>query len=139
VAVAEPVAVAAPPRDDALVGRADERWLVAADLASLAVIGGLIFLNIADTGGVVRLAVALLFVTFVPGWALARAVGLAGGLTGLAVAVLSSLTIGAATSTVMVWANVWHPILLFAGLAAVSGVAILWALPPAFVAARLRR
>jgi hypothetical protein len=113
-------------------------WLIAADLASLAVIGGLTFLNLAGTGGVVRLILALLFVTCVPGWALARGAGLAGGLTGIAVAVLSSLTICAAASTVMLWLNAWHPLMLLAGLGAVSAVVILWTLPPSFVAARLR-
>src|SRR6185436_15533614 len=83
----------------------DERWLLAGDLASLAVIGALVFLNIANFGGPWRVLLALAFVTFVPGWALARAAGLAGGLSGLAVAMLSSLTICAAASTLMVWLN----------------------------------
>ena len=134
-----PAEGAGPAADEPLVSGADERWLVAADLGSLSVIGGLVFLNIAGTGGTVRLGLALLFVTFVPGWALARAAGLAGGLTGVAVAVLASLTIGAAASTVMVWANIWHPLMLLAGLGALSAVAILWTLPPAFAAAQLRR
>ncbi len=117
---------------------ATERWLVAADLASLAVIGGLTFLNVAGTGGVLRVVLALVFVTWVPGWALVRAAGLGGGLTGIAVAVLASLTISAAASTGMVWLNMWHPILLAAVLGAASAATILWTLPPAFVAARLR-
>jgi len=138
-AARQPAEGAGPVAQEALVSPADERWLVAADLGSLCVIGGLVFLNIAGTGGALRLVLALLFVTFVPGWALARAAGLAGGLTGVAVAVLASLTIGAAASTVMVWANAWHPLMLLAGLGALSAMAILWTLPPAFVAAQLRR
>lgn len=118
---------------------ANERWLVTADLASLVVIGGLMFLNIANTGGDLRLALAVLFVTCVPGWALVRATSLSAGLGGAAIAVLASLTISAATSTAMVWLNAWHPLGLVAVLAALSAVAILWTLPPSFVALRARR
>jgi len=81
---------------------------------------------------------ALAFVTFVPGWGLARAAGLAGGLSGLAVAMLSSLTICAAASTLMVWLNLWHPLVLLAVIGAVSAVLLLWTLPAALVGARLR-
>lgn len=111
-------------------------WLVAADLGSLAVIGALMFMNIANSGGVVRLLLALVFVTCVPGWAVVRAAGLSAGLTGVAIAVLASLTISAAASTLMVWLNAWHPLMLLAVLAAASAAVILWTLPPSFVAAR---
>jgi hypothetical protein len=120
-------------------GTANERWLVAADLASLVVIGGLMFMNIANTGAGLRLAFAVLFITCVPGWALVRTAGLSAGLGGAAIAVLASLTISAATSTAMVWLNAWHPLGLVAVLAALSAVAILWTLPPSFVALRARR
>ena len=115
------------------------RWLIAADIGCLGVIGGLMFLNLAGTGGVVRLLLALLFITCVPGWALVRVAGLSGGLTGVSIAVLASLTICAGASTAMVWLGAWHPLMLVGGLAAISAVAILWTLPPAFVAARARR
>jgi hypothetical protein len=114
-------------------------WLVAADLGSLVVIAGVMFLNIANTGGVFRLVLALLFVTCVPGWAVVRAAGLSADLTGVAIAVLASLTISAAASTAMVWLNAWHPLMLVAVLAVASAVVILWTLPPAFVAARAGR
>jgi len=74
----------------------------------------------------------------VPGWALVRVAGLSGGLTGVSIAVLASLTICAGASTAMVWLGAWHPLMLLAGLAAISAVVILWTLPPAFVAAMAR-
>jgi hypothetical protein len=115
------------------------RWLFAADIGSLAVIGGLMFLNLAGTGGPLRLVLALLFVTGVPGWALVRAAGLSGGWSSVAIAVLASLTICAASSTVLVWAGAWHPLVLFAVLAAGSAIVILWTLPPTFVAVQQNR
>jgi hypothetical protein len=114
-------------------------WLVAGDMGSLVDIAGVMFLNLANTGGVFRLVLALLFITWVPGWALVRASGLSGGLTGVAIAILASLTISAATSTAMVWLNAWHPLMLVVVMATVSAVVILWTLPPAFVAARAGR
>jgi hypothetical protein len=38
----------------------------------------------------------------------------------------------------MLWLNVWHPLILLAGIGAVSAVALLWTLPAALVGARLR-
>jgi hypothetical protein len=127
----------APPLEPA-PSPATSGWLIAADLTSLGVIGSLMFLNLANTGGTARAILALAFVTCVPGWALARTAGLANGLTGIAVAVLASLTICAAGSIAMVWLDAWHPFLLLGLLAAFSAIAILWTLPSTFVAARLR-
>lgn len=135
---AAPVPAESLPAAPEMVAAPNHAWLFAADLASLAVIGALAFFNIAGAAAGVRVLVALAFVTFVPGWALARASGLASGLTGIAVSVLASLTICAAASTAMVWLDAWHPFILFTVLSAVSSVLLLWTLPPAFVAARMR-
>lgn len=122
-----------------IIAAPNHAWLFAADLVSLGVIGVLAFFNIAGAGGgFVRVLAALAFVTFVPGWALARTAGLASGLTGIGVSVLASLTICAAASTAMVWLDAWRPFFLFAILSVASSVLLLWTLPSAFVAARMR-
>jgi uncharacterized membrane protein len=92
----------------------------------------------ADVIGVIRLTLALVFVTFVPGWALLDHVTLAaGGPARLALAVALSLTIATMSSLALLWLHLWHPVVLLDVLGFVSLLAVLAnLLRPAAVAPR---
>lgn len=78
--------------------------------------------------GPVRTLLALVFVTFVPGWALLALVDLATPATRAALAVALSFTVCSAGALAMVWLGHWRPNLLLEVLGAASVVAILTSL-----------
>lgn len=91
----------------------------------------LVVLAHADTGGVARLVLALVFVSFVPGWAVLAHVPVADGWSCVALAVAISLTVCTAGASAMAWTGQWHPTVL---LDLVGGASVL-----AIVASRARR
>ncbi len=103
--------------------------MIAADLACLVVIAGLV-ITILWGPEIVRLLLALVFVTTVPGWALVRRASLTTTFAGATMAIPASLAICAGGSSVMVWLGAWHPYALFGALAVGSAAAIIWTLRP---------
>lgn len=102
------------------------RVVVGLDVAAIAVTVTLMVLVAAEVTGVVRLMLALGFVTFVPGWALLDHMTLVAGATArLAVAVALSLTIATISSLAVLWLHLWHPVVLLDVLGAVSVLAVL--------------
>jgi len=72
-----------------------------------------------------RLVLALAFVSFVPGWAVVGRSQIADGISKLALAVATSLTVCTATALAMAWLRTWHPFALFYALAVASVAAVL--------------
>ena len=103
----------------------DPRVVVGLDVAVVVVTVVLMVLVVAEVTGVVRLILALAFVTFVPGWALLDHVTLvAGGSARMAVAVALSLTIATLSSLALLWLHVWHPVALLGVIGSVSVLAV---------------
>jgi uncharacterized membrane protein len=94
------------------------------DAAALAVIVALGALVLLDVQGPLRGLLALLFVTFVPGWAVVTNWRSAARSSMIALSVLISLSFSAGAATIALWLHVWHPIGLFYVTAAASAVAI---------------
>ena len=83
------------------------------------------------TGGVARLLLALVFVSFVPGWAVLGHVPVAHGWSRVALAVALSLTLCTVGASAMAWLAQWQPNVL---LDLVGGASVL-----AILASRARR
>ncbi len=97
----------------------------AADATAAVVTAALIAAVALQVEGPVRLALALVFVTFVPGWAALGHTRLATGTSRIALAVAASLAICTATAATMVWLRAWHPFALFYGLAGAALVPLM--------------
>jgi hypothetical protein len=106
----------------------DARLLIGVDVGCLVVTAALAADVALGGDGPVRLLLALAFTSVVPGWALVRWFKLADSATGAAMAVPSSLAICAAASAIMVWLQMWQPLVLLAALAIVSAAVIGWML-----------
>ncbi len=93
-----------------------EAYLVdALDLGAAMLTVALLVTTALDGGGPAAVALAVAFVTFVPGWALLGWVPIAVGASRVALAVLVSLTLCTATSQSVLWLHLWRPaVLLFA-------------------------
>ena len=94
------------------------------DLASLAVIVALAALVGLAVMGPVRAVLALLFFTFVPGWAVVTNWTSAARISRVALSVLLSLAICTAVATTALWLRIWPPIALFYVTASACAVAI---------------
>jgi comEA protein len=94
------------------------------DAASLAVIVGLAALVGLGVRGPVTAALALMFFTFVPGWAIVTNWSSAARISRFALSVLLSLAVCAASATTTLWFRIWPPTALFYLTAAVCAVAI---------------
>jgi hypothetical protein len=99
------------------VGRVDRA--AAAVTVALAVIVGV------GATGPVRMALAVAFVTFVPGWALFGRSTVAQGISKVALVVAASFTACLAAAVTMAWVGSWHPLALFYGLGGITIVAVL--------------
>jgi len=97
----------------------------AVDVASALVTAVLIAAVALGVEGPVRIVPALLFVTFVPGWAALGHSRLGDGIAKIALAVAASLTLCAVTALAMAWLGSWHPLALFYALAGGSLVLVL--------------
>lgn len=86
-----------------------------------------ILLSMAGLGvtGPGRIVLTVVFVTFVPGWALLDHVRLAEGTSRVALAVALSLTICAAVTTLALWLRMWDPIVLLDVLGVLSLAAVI--------------
>ncbi|HEV2953562.1 MAG TPA: hypothetical protein VG015_05700 [Candidatus Dormibacteraeota bacterium] len=80
----------------------------------------LTFEVVVDGPAQTRLPLALLFVTFVPGWSLLAPSGPKDLLARTALSIGLSLSICGLLATILVWARIWHPQVLFGAIAAVS-------------------
>ena len=96
------------------------------DVAAVVVTAGLMAMAAVGATGGLRLALALAFVTFVPGWAVLDHVKLVDGANArLALAVALSLTISTFAALAGLWLHVWHPIALLDAIGAASLLAVL--------------
>ena len=91
--------------------------------AALATAALLLLAGLGMTGGP-RIALALVFVTFVPGWTVLNHVRLAEGTSRIALSVVLSLTLAVAATLSSLWLHLWHP----RGLLDLAGAACLFAL-----------
>ena len=87
----------------------------------------LIVVGLGGTGPI-RVALALAFMTFVPGWTVMAYVPLARGASGVAVAAALSLSLCALASLVVLWFGAWDPRALVNLLGAVCLLALAWRL-----------
>jgi comEA protein len=94
------------------------------DLVSLAVILALAALVGLEVLGPVRAVLALVFFTFVPGWAIVTNWTSAARFSRVALSVLLSLAVSTAAATTTLWLQIWPPFGLFFVTAAASGIAI---------------
>ena len=76
--------------------------------------------------GLPRVLLALVFVTFVPGWTVLNHVRLAEGTSRLALSVAFSLTLGTAATALSLWLHLWHPRGLLDVAAATCLFSLLW-------------
>jgi O-antigen/teichoic acid export membrane protein len=74
--------------------------------------------------GLARIALALVFVSFVPGWTVLNHVRLAEGTSRLALSVALSLTLGSAMAVSSLWLHLWHPRALLDGMGATCILAL---------------
>jgi hypothetical protein len=84
--------------------------------------------------GMLRGLFALVFVSFVPGWALLDHLSLAEGQARVALAAALSLTICTLAAVTALWLEIWHPLGTFEVLAALSLVGLVTSLGRADVA-----
>lgn len=94
------------------------------DWASLAVVAVLLVLAGLGVTGPLRTALALIFLTFVPGWAVVTNWALAARASPVALSVLLSLSICTGVATTTLWLHLWHPVVLLYILALSSCVGI---------------
>jgi uncharacterized membrane protein len=108
-------------------GRSPDRAIVAGLDAGAAVVSGLLItLTSLDATGGPRTLLALVFVTFVPGWALLDHVAMtAGGIPRIALAVGLSLTITVLTTFALLRLHLWYPVALLDVLGGLSLVGVL--------------
>lgn len=97
----------------------------ALDVLAAAVTVALLLLSGLGLGGPVRVLVALVFVSFVPGWAVLDWAPFAEGLAKLAVAAILSLTISTGLALGQLWLRLWHPEAVLSIAAVASLVALL--------------
>jgi hypothetical protein len=96
------------------------------DLGAALVTGALLLMaGLGMTGGP-RLALALVFVTFVPGWTVLNHVRLAEGTSRIALSVALSLTLAAAATLSSLWLHLWHPRGLLDLMGAMCLFALVW-------------
>ena len=88
--------------------------------ATLLLVAGL------GVAGTPRVILALVFVTFVPGWALLNHVRMPVGPARIALAVALSLSLGIVATVLSLWLGLWHPRGLFAVAAVTCLFALLW-------------
>ena len=104
---------------------ADERRIaIGVDIAALIVALLMILFVATDNAGPARTLLAVVFVTFVPGWTIVAYVDAVQGMSKIGLAIGLSLTIGIATATVALWVATWEPIFLFYVLGGASVVAL---------------
>ena len=95
------------------------------DAGAAVVTASLLILSGLGVTGLGRTVLALVFVTFVPGWALLGRVRMAVPETRAALSVALSFTVCSAGALAMVWVGQWHPQLLLNALGALSLAALL--------------
>ena len=95
------------------------------DSAALAVTAVLAVLVELGVTGPLRGVLALVFLTFVPGWAVVTNWTPAARLSRFALSVLLSLSICTAGATITLWLHFWHPLALFYVVALASAAAII--------------
>lgn len=76
--------------------------------------------------GVGRVVLALLFVTFVPGWAVLDYVPLATNASRVALAAALSLSLSTLTTVSVLWIHLWRPRLLLDVTATICLIAVIW-------------
>jgi uncharacterized membrane protein len=97
------------------------------DVVALVVVVMLIAFVTARVAGGIRTVLTIGFLTFVPGWTLARYAPFARSCdlpARCAIAVASSLAISGLLATVVLWAHAWAPVALFYAEAIVSAALI---------------
>ena len=95
------------------------------DSAALTVTVVLVALVGLGVTGPLRGMLALVFLTFVPGWAVVTNWTSAARLSRIALSVLLSLSICTAAATMTLWLHLWNPLVLFYVMALASAAAIL--------------
>jgi uncharacterized membrane protein len=95
------------------------------DVAAVVLTSSLLLMAGVGVTGWVRTVAALVFVSFVPGWALLGYVSVGPPWSRSAVAVGLSLTVCTAGALVMLWVREWRPYVLFDALAAACLAALL--------------
>lgn len=98
------------------------------DAAAALVTAALLVLVGVGAPGPLRLALALVFMTFVPGWTVMAYVPLARGASGVAVAVALSLSLCALVNMAVLWFGAWDPRALVNLLGALCLLALSWRL-----------
>jgi uncharacterized membrane protein len=83
------------------------------DLVAVLVAMGLLLLAFLDTGGVVRLLLALVFAFFVPGRAIVSNWPRMANWSDMGMSIALSLAVLVVFSTCSLWARFWHPLGLF--------------------------
>jgi uncharacterized membrane protein len=83
------------------------------DVAAAVVAVGLILLAAADTGGLIRSLLALLFTFFVPGRAIVSNWRRMADWSGIGMSIALSLALLVVLATVSLWVHYWHPLGLF--------------------------
>lgn len=102
-----------------------DRAAAVADVVAAVITAGLFIAVGTGAGGALRLVLAILFVTFVPGWALLDYVAVARGPSRVAVAALVSLAICTIGASVMFWLGLDEPVALLQMLGGASLVALI--------------
>jgi O-antigen/teichoic acid export membrane protein len=95
------------------------------DLGAAVVTVALVLLAALGVTGAVPTALALVFLTFVPGWAVLDYVGLVDSTARVALAVALSLSLSSGAALSSFWLHLWHPRPLLYASAALSLVALL--------------
>jgi uncharacterized membrane protein len=105
---------------------ADRAIVAGLDVGAAIVSGLLITLTGLGATGAARTLLALVFVTFVPGWALLDHVAMtAGGIPRIALAVGLSLTISVLTTFALLRLHLWYPVALLDVLGGLSFVGVM--------------
>lgn len=105
--------------------QAGRSWSTAGDVVAVLLTASLLALAGLGMAGPLRTVLAVVFVTFVPGWAFLDHVRLAEGTSRVALAVALSLTICTAASLVPLWLRLWDPIVSLDVLGALSLMAVI--------------
>ena len=113
-----------PNQESDLVLSAGSFLLRSIDALTLTVIIGIEALVATSTISGARVILALLFVLFVPGWAILRFWKLPALTERIALSIGTSIAVCSATSTFGLWLHIWKPIPLFNVLALASGVLV---------------
>lgn len=97
-----------------------------ADVGAAAVTVALLVVAGLGVTGWARIALALAFVSFVPGWAVLGHVRMAENASRVALAVALSLSLGTVAALSSLWLQVWHPRALLDVTAALCLMALAW-------------